>query len=104
MMSVAEVIMSQTIRRSWVEAWINILIGFGINFTANMVILPLFGFRSLTVENNIYIGIIYTGISLIRTFCIRRIFNRGDDKFLTNSYKYEIIFNNERGGQWEENY
>ena len=88
--------MSQTVGRSWVEAWSNIVIGFCINFVANLIILPLFGFTSLTVKSNIWIGGIYTCISLIRTFCIRRIFNRDDDKCLTSEYKYEIIYNNER--------
>lgn len=70
--------MTQTIKRSWKEAWSNIGIGFGINFIANITILPLFGFTSLTVEKNFALGVIYTGISLLRTFCIRRWFNKGD--------------------------
>ena len=70
--------MSQSIKRSWLESWSNIFIGFGINFIANIVILPLFGFKSLTWRTNIILGIIYTGISLLRSFTIRRFFNRGD--------------------------
>ena len=31
--------MSQTVGRSWVEAWSNIVIGFCINFVANLIIL-----------------------------------------------------------------
>ena len=72
--------MSQTVKRSWKEAWSNIFIGFGINFIANIAILPLFGFTSLTVEKNLILGAIYTGISLLRTFCIRRWFNKNDGK------------------------
>ena len=70
--------MSQSIKRSWLESWSNIFIGFGINFIANIVILPLFGFKSLTWRTNAILGIIYTGISLLRSFTIRRFFNRGD--------------------------
>lgn len=70
--------MSQTIERSWWEAWSNIFVGFGVNFVANLVILPLFGFASLTVEKNLVLGVLYTGISLLRQFCIRRWFNKGD--------------------------
>jgi hypothetical protein len=69
----------QSVKRSWLESWSNIFIGFGINFTANMVILPLFGFKDLTVEKNLVLGILYTIISLLRSFCIRRWFNRNDD-------------------------
>ena len=68
--------MSQSVCRSWQESWSNIFIGFGINFIANITILPLFGFKSLTWEKNIFLGIIYTCISLLRSFCIRRWFNR----------------------------
>jgi hypothetical protein len=71
--------MAQSVKRSWGEAWFNIMVGFAINFTANMLILPLFGFKTLTAGKNIIIGILYTLISLLRSFCIRRWFNRGDD-------------------------
>jgi len=33
----------QTKLHSFIEAWANILIGFGINFVANLLVLPLFG-------------------------------------------------------------
>ena len=68
--------MSQTRKGSLIEALINTSIGFGINFTANLIILPLFGFESLTVETNFYIGIAYTVISVVRSYVIRRWFNQ----------------------------
>ena len=70
--------MTQNIKRSWKEAGINILIGYSINYLANILILPLFGFHSLTLGKNFIIGLIYTGISLMRMFIIRRVFNKGD--------------------------
>jgi hypothetical protein len=70
----------QTVKRSWWEAWSNIFIGFAINFVANLAILPLFGFNNLTVSKNLWLGVIYTGISLLRQFCIRRWFNKNDDE------------------------
>ena len=60
---------------SFVEAWANVAVGFGINFTANMLILPAFGFHSLTLGKNLIIGVLYTVISLVRSFVIRRYFN-----------------------------
>lgn len=69
----------QTRKRSWREAWSNIFIGYAINFSANLILLPLFGFKSLTLEKNLWLGFIYTGISLIRSYCIRRWFNKNDD-------------------------
>lgn len=67
--------MSQTKIGSFAEAWSNIAIGFSINFTANLLILPLFGFHTLTLEKNFAIGILYTAISLVRSYCLRRWFN-----------------------------
>lgn len=62
----------QTRLESLLEAVINTMIGFWINFTANLLILPHFGFSSLTVKSNFIIGAIYTLISVARTYAIRR--------------------------------
>lgn len=67
--------LEQTKLGSFIEAWANVLIGFGINFTANLIILPMFGFTSLTVATNFVIGMIYTVISVVRSYAIRRWFN-----------------------------
>jgi len=69
-------IVEQTKWGSLIEAVLNTLIGFWINFTANLLILPLFGFGSLTLKNNFIIGIIYTVISVIRGYAVRRWFNQ----------------------------
>ena len=60
---------------SFVEAWANIFVGFSINFTANMLILPRFGFHTLTAEKAFGIGCVFTVISLCRSYIIRRWFN-----------------------------
>lgn len=65
----------QTRIHSWLEAWANIAIGFTINFTANLVIFPLFNFH-ISLKANFLLGCIYTGISLIRQYFVRRYFNR----------------------------
>lgn len=67
--------MSQTVWGSIVEAKANIAVGFGVNYAANLLILPLFGFTSLTPAKNLAIGLLYTGVSLVRQFVIRRWFN-----------------------------
>lgn len=71
--------MAQSKKRSFAEAWINIAIGFGINFTANMLIFPLFGWH-ISASQNLWLGVIYTLISLVRSYCIRRWMNRGDTR------------------------
>jgi len=67
--------MSQTKVGSLVEAWANIAVGFTINYCANLLILPLFGFHTLTAAKNFEIGLLYTLISLARSFVLRRWFN-----------------------------
>lgn len=67
--------MSQTWWGSVVEAKTNIAIGFAINWTANMLFLPLFGFDSLTAAKAFGIGVVFTVISMLRQLVIRRWFN-----------------------------
>ena len=64
----------QTRLSSFIEACINVLIGFVINMVANFVILPLVGFH-ITLSQNLFIGPLYTVISVARSYTIRRWFN-----------------------------
>lgn len=66
--------MSQSRLSSFIEAMINIIIVFGINFTANALVFPLFGWQISTADNFL-LGAIYTVISLVRSYTIRRWFN-----------------------------
>jgi hypothetical protein len=66
---------NQTRLGSLIEALFNVLIGFGINFVANLVILPQFGFTSLTLMSNLWIGLLYTVVSVVRSYVVRRWFN-----------------------------
>ena len=45
----------QSPRSAIIEAWLNIAIGFAINFTANFLILPLVG-AQLTPASNFWMG------------------------------------------------
>lgn len=66
--------MSQTRTGSLIEAFINVLIGFWINYIANLLIFPLFGFQ-ISLSDNFIMGLIYTAISIGRSYVIRRWFN-----------------------------
>lgn len=66
--------MSQSRTGSLIEALTNTAIGFGINYAANLLIFPLFGMH-ISLANNFLLGFIYTGISIARSFCLRRLFN-----------------------------
>lgn len=64
----------QTRKGSLIEVGINIFIGFWINYFANLVILPLFGFH-VTLTENFLIGLAYTLVSVARSYVIRRWFD-----------------------------
>ena len=66
--------MSQTRTHSMIEALANVAIGYGINVVANMLILPLFGFK-VSVSDAAGMGLIFTGISIVRSYGLRRLFN-----------------------------
>lgn len=64
----------QSVRESIMEAWTNVAIGFGINYVANLLVLPLAGL-AVTPGGAFWIGCIFTGISVCRSFVIRRWYN-----------------------------
>ena len=66
--------MNQTRLGSLIEALANVAIGFGINWVANMAILPLFGFH-VTGSQAFGIGVFFTFISVARSYALRRWFN-----------------------------
>jgi hypothetical protein len=64
----------QTKTQSVIEA-INILvIGYTFNMVANFAIFPLFGW-SISIEQNLLLGIIYTVLSFVRSYGLRRFYN-----------------------------
>lgn len=65
--------MRQTRWGSFIEVCINIFIGYWINFFANLLIFPMFGFH-ITLSENLLMGFIYTFISVARGYIIRRWF------------------------------
>lgn len=67
-------------RLAIIEAWANIIIGFAVNFLANIFVLPLVG-ASFTAIENFFLGWIYTAISILRQYAIRRWFQEGIHAF-----------------------
>jgi len=64
----------QTKLGSFIETLVNIAIGFTINWIANMFILPMHGFK-VTGGQAFSIGLMFTVISVIRSYSVRRWFN-----------------------------
>ena len=58
---------------SAVESVGNVLVGFGINFVANLLVLPAFGFN-VTASDAFNIGLVMTAVSVARSFYLRRAF------------------------------
>lgn len=67
--------MSQTKLGSFTEAWVNVGIGFGINFLGNIFILPAMGVP-MAPSKAFSIGLVFTVISVVRSYGIRRLFNK----------------------------
>lgn len=66
--------MSQTKLGSIAEAWANIFVGFAINWCANLLVLPMFGLK-VSGATAFHIGLVFTVISLVRSYVLRRWFN-----------------------------
>ena len=60
---------------SLIEAWANVFVGYWVSVAANYVVLPWFGFH-VSAGQAIGIGVIFTAISLVRSYLLRRCFNR----------------------------
>lgn len=66
--------MQQTKLSSFIEALVNIVIGFTINYFVNLLVFPLFNMH-ISALDNFYMGLIYTLISVVRSYALRRWFN-----------------------------
>jgi hypothetical protein len=64
----------QTKFMSFVESCANIVVGFTINFFAQIMVFPIFGLHA-TLGSQFGIGAIFTVISLVRQYILRRWFN-----------------------------
>ena len=65
--------MKQSRRMSLVEALTNVAVGYGIAVMAQMTIFPVFGLHA-TLAQNMMMGAIFTVVSIIRSYALRRIF------------------------------
>lgn len=65
----------QTKIQSLIESFINILIGYITAILSQLLIFPLFNIN-LPIQDNLLIGLYFTLISLVRSYVIRRYFNK----------------------------
>ena len=66
--------MSQSRKSSFIEACMNTGIGYIVSLGGQLIIYPAYG-ATFTIMQNIYIGLWFMLLSLIRAYCIRRWFN-----------------------------
>ena len=65
--------MKQSRVMSLVEAITNVIVGYGVAVMTQILIFPIFGLQT-TLRQNLAMGGIFTIVSLLRSFCLRRLF------------------------------
>jgi len=63
--------MKQSRLMSMVESLANVLVGYGVAVITQMTVFPLFGL-AVTVTENLLIGLIFTAVSIVRSYALRR--------------------------------
>ncbi len=58
---------------SLVESIANVVVGYGVAVVTQMLVFPLFGLHA-SLNQNLLIGQVFTGISLVRSYFLRRVF------------------------------
>jgi len=67
--------MSQKKKHSLIESISNVIAGFGVALLSQIILFPFFGIH-VTIQDNLWIGGWFTVISLVRSYTLRRVFNR----------------------------
>ena len=68
--------MKQTKIESLIESLLNIIVGYGVALSAQIIIFPLFDIHVSHYEHAA-MGGLFTIVSLVRSYAIRRLFNNG---------------------------
>ena len=65
--------MKQSRLMSGVEAVANVMVGYGVAVLTQLAVFPLFGL-SASLGDNLAIGGVFTVVSIVRSFTLRRLF------------------------------
>ena len=60
---------------SFMEAMTNIAVGLAVSQAANLIVLPVVLGVEVSQGEALWLGVIYTAISLVRSYVLRRAFN-----------------------------
>ena len=64
----------QSKKQSLIETLTSVFVGWLIGVILNMLVLPLFDYN-ITVVDSLWVSLIFTAVSVIRSYIIRRFFN-----------------------------
>jgi len=67
--------MKQSCAMSLVEAIANVVVGYGVAVATQILIFPVFGLHTTLVQN-LKLGAAFSGVSIARSFALRRLFER----------------------------
>jgi hypothetical protein len=65
--------MKQSRTMSMIEALANVAVGYGVAVLTQIAVFPLFGL-SVTLVQNLIMGGLFTVVSIIRSYALRRVF------------------------------
>lgn len=65
----------QTRKHSFFESISNVLVGYGVAIASQIVIFPMYGIH-IPIQQNLTMGLWFTLISIVRSYVLRRWFNR----------------------------
>lgn len=60
---------------SFVEAVVNVILGFGLAVGVQLVVFPPLGI-DVSFQDNVFIGAVFTIVSILRSYILRRLFER----------------------------
>ena len=67
--------MPQSRRLSLLEAMTNVVVGYVLAVLTQLIVFPWFGLTA-SLQDNLAIGAAFVGVSLIRRYALRRVFER----------------------------
>ena len=70
----------QSKRESMIETLTSVFVGWLIGVILNLIVLPLFDYN-ITVVDSLLVSLIFTVISVVRGYLIRRFFNSKERKY-----------------------
>jgi hypothetical protein len=76
--------LNQSRLMSLVEATTNVVVGFALALATQVLLFPLLGLI-VTMQDNMIIGSVFTVVSLLRGFLLRRLFESFTARFRQNS-------------------